>query len=95
MNHHIAPPALLCNALEGAYSSKAHIRWFCKPELFLQGIRELEEKHRTDLAELFLPEEVEEEDRHHDGELEDECYEGDREVVVEIVAAAYHRSEED
>ena len=93
--HSLAESALLCNAIEGAYSSKAPISWFFEPELILQGIRELEEQHRTDLAELFLPEEVEEEDRHHDGELEDEGYEGDREVVVEIVAAAYHRSEED
>ena len=45
-------------------------------------------------AELFLPEEVEEEDRHHDGELEGEGYEGNRVVVKEIMAAAYHGSEE-
>ena len=41
---------------------------------------------------LRIAEEVEEEDRHHDGELEDEGDEGNREVVVEIVAAAYHGS---
>ena len=45
-------------------------------------------------AELFLPEEVEEEDRHHDGELEGEGDEGNGEVVIEIMAAAYHGSEE-
>ena len=43
---------------------------------------------------LRIAEEVEEEDRHNDGELEGEGDEGDREVVIEIMAAAYHGSEE-
>ena len=48
----------------------------------------------TNESPLFLPEEIEKEYGHYDGELEGEGYEGNREVVVEIMAAAYHRSEE-
>ena len=47
----------------------------------------------TNESPLFLPEEVEEEYGRYDGQLEGEGYEGNWEVVVEIMAAAYHRSE--